>query len=115
MTAGITWPQLKELCHVELPLAESGLWKIEKKTITEKAGKQGRMMSLFSGHGRYTPAGTYTGLLYNGSVIMSDVPDEIRDVAAPIWKAHEVGGSILVTGLGLGMERPVCSVVPVCA
>jgi hypothetical protein len=70
---------------------ESGPWRIERRTI--QAG----------GFLQRTPPGTYTGLLCNGSVWMSDVPDEKRQHYEAYRQARQRGGRCLVHGLGLGM------------
>ena len=46
---------------VDVPEGQVGQWHVEKHTVTEKAASIGSMRAAFSG-GRFTPAGTYTGL-----------------------------------------------------
>ena len=55
---------------------------------------------MINGNDRYTPAGTYKGLLKDGEVIMSNTPDEIMD-HYPFKCAAQ--GQVLINGLGLGM------------
>lgn len=86
-----------------IPEGQSGSWRVERRTITEHEASLGNLRGMIHGHGRYTPAGTYTGLLRNGFVIMSDVPDEMRDHAEPFRQASMRGGRVLIHGLGLGM------------
>ena len=73
---------------------ERGPWRIERRTVER---------TPLGFRARETPPGTYTGLLRNGSVWMSDVPDEKRDHREPYWQAKRNGGRCLVHGLGLGM------------
>lgn len=72
-----------------------GKWKIEKFTID-------RVDFSALSHGRTSPAigEVFTRLTRNGEVIMSDTPDEIRDIIQPCVKAK---GSCLINGLGLGV------------
>lgn len=91
---------------VDLPEGESGDWKVERFTVSEKDEKWGRMRAMVSGSsaGRFVPAGTYTALKRRGEMIMSDTPDEIRDHREPIREAKRLGSTVhLVNGLGLGM------------
>lgn len=69
---------------------ERGPWRLERRTTGYRFRQR-------------TPPGTYTGLLRNGAVWMSDVPDEKRQHATALWQARERGGRCLVHGLGLGM------------
>ena len=93
--------------RVDVPEGESGDWKIKRFTVSEEDEKFGRLQAIMgsSSMGRFTPAGTYTGLYRRGgidgwSVIMSDTPDEIRDHLGFIY---QVKGRVLIHGLGLGM------------
>lgn len=87
-----------------LPLDERGKWRIEQRTITKEDERFLQLRSLFSfgGSGRYSPAGTYVGLLHGGQVVMSNTPDEIRDCREPVFQAKLRGGHVLINGLGLG-------------
>jgi spermidine synthase len=49
--------------------------------------------------------GWYTRLTRNGSIIMSDTPDEIRDHWDVIRRAN---GRVLINGLGLGVVLNAC-------
>jgi hypothetical protein len=51
-------------------------------------------------HGRGVPPGTYTRLMIDGKLVMSDTPDEMNDHWHAIWNAK---GSCLINGLGIGM------------
>lgn len=72
----------------------SGDWRIEHRT-TEREPLAFRP--------RAVPPGTYTGLLRNGAIWMSDTPDERSDHMQAYIEAKCRGGRILVHGLGLGM------------
>ncbi len=84
---------------VHVPEGEAGSWKVKCYTVTADNEKLQRIRAIFNG-GRYVPAGTYTQLTRNGSLVMSDTPDEIRDHWSFICKAS---GNVLINGLGLGM------------
>jgi SAM-dependent methyltransferase len=80
---------------VTVPEGVSGDYRIERFEVPEKyIGKwRDEMM------GREIPAGTYTRLLGNGTVMMSDTPSEMRDHRLFIVWAE---GKILIAGLGIG-------------
>lgn len=89
-----------ELMRSSIPDGESGIWRVEKFTVSEADEEFGRMrMHSFTSGGRYVPAGTYTRLLMGSSVMMSDTPDELIDHFYPLSLAS---GTCFVTGLGLG-------------
>jgi len=84
-----------------IPEGESGPWRIEKFTVTEKDAQFDALRGLVQGSGRHTPKGDYTRLLHRSSFmgpVMSDTPDERRDHLPIIWRK----GRILLNGLGLG-------------
>jgi len=79
---------------VSLPDMEQGQWRVEKFTTvkicwaSEKAG-------------RHVPVGqTFTRLLFDGQLLMSDTPAEQNDHRLPIIKAT---GDCMLHGLGLGL------------
>ncbi|NIQ88655.1 MAG: hypothetical protein GWN93_06070 [Deltaproteobacteria bacterium] len=84
----------------EIPEGVDGDWRVEKFTVTKKDEELERMRAAFSSLGRYVPAGDYTRLMCNGTVVMSDTPDEIGDHIHAISMAK---GNVLVNGLGLGV------------
>lgn len=86
--------------RVSVPVGSRGYWRVEHKTIADGDAKFGQLRAAINGHGRYVPAGQYTGLLFRGSVVMSDTPDEIRDHMGAINAAR---GRCLINGLGLGV------------
>lgn len=85
---------------VDWPDGQFGDWKVERYTVGSGTDQIAQMGSLFSG-GRSVPPGTYTRLMRRGSVIMSDTPDEIRDLVG-LRRAMTEGASVLIAGLGLG-------------
>ena len=82
------------MIKVTLPECSKGPWKIEKFTVD-------RMDFHALVHGREVPLGeTYTRLMKNGSLVMSDTPAEMNDHWEAVFRAK---GSCLLMGLGLGM------------
>lgn len=92
---------------VDVPEGTSGAWKVKRFTVSEEQGRHDAVMSMFGGHGRHVPAGTYTGLYRGGEPIMTDTPDEIRDHRRFMRTAT---GNVLIAGLGLGMVLQGCAV-----
>lgn len=88
-----------EKYKVNLEPGESGIWRLVKFTVTEEDEKHERMR-VWSNRGRWVPAGDYTALYRNSTIVMSDTPDEIRDHIEFIYQAK---GHVLINGLGLGM------------
>lgn len=93
---------LSEQLKVDVPEGESGIWKVERFTVSDDDAKFGALRAAISGGGmgRFVPEGTYTALKRRGYTIMSDTPDEIRD---HIGFVHKARGRVLIHGLGLGM------------
>jgi predicted methyltransferase len=87
---------------MSIPVAKRGRWHIEHHTVTKADARFNALYALTSGHGRYTPAGTYVGLKCGRALIMSNAPDEISDCQGPVGQARKRGGHVLVNGLGLG-------------
>lgn len=110
--------QEKRPYQVDVPEGRSGLWSVEKFTVSAEEARHDSAMSAIRGSSRHTPAGTYTGLYRKGfhinqpgDIIMSDTPDEYLDHADFIRAAH---GNVLIAGLGLGMVlQEVCRRVEV--
>ena len=92
---------MKLIPNVSLPNAEHEPWKLEQFTID----KEDAMMALFHYKGRAPSPGTYTRLMRNRTVVMSDVPAEKRDHIDPVLNAT---GHILLNGLGIGMVLNAC-------
>jgi hypothetical protein len=95
------WLTTEEL-KVNIPEGELDGYRVEKFTVTEKDENFGRLRARisFSSHGRFVPQGTYTRLIHERALLMSDTPDEIRDHFEAIQRAK---GHCLVNGLGLGV------------
>lgn len=90
--------------NVDVPEGESGSWKVERFEIS------GAELSLFNLRasikgGRFVKAGTFTRLMRDGEVIMSDTDAEKTD---HFWPVHKAKGVILLNGLGLGMVLNAC-------
>lgn len=87
---------------VNIPVGKSGVWRVEKFSVTPKDEKLERLRAMFSSssRGRFVPAGKYTRLMRNSTCVMSDTPNEIEDIRVPIMRAN---GNILINGLGLGV------------
>lgn len=83
--------------EVTIPDNKIGNWQIETFTVQDR--ELSEIMSLLR-YGRGVPAGTYKRLIRNGTTVMSNTPDEIRDF---LWFARRAHGSVLVNGLGLGV------------
>jgi hypothetical protein len=78
--------------------AIAGNWRIERFTVGRADASAQAFRALISGRGVTTP-GEYTRLMRGGRVVMSDTPDELRDMSEIVWRAT---GRVLVHGLGLG-------------
>jgi hypothetical protein len=102
----ISYPY-KEI-RVDLPESQSGDWKIERFEVSDDQAKLDRVRSMFSfsGGGRSTPAGKYTRLMRNGTVVMSDTPDEIHDFNQSIPYGDSID-KVHFNGLGLGISLDV--------
>ncbi len=94
----------------DIEVGTLGKWEVEKHTVTAADVTQ-QVGSMYS-TGRYTPAGTYAGLQrsrvgfldhISRTLVMSDAPDELRDLFEPIYRAS-LGDvrTVLIHGLGLG-------------
>ena len=89
---------------INIPDNKIGYWAIDTFTISKTQAHHFNMGQLFAGHGeRSIHPGTYKRLLFGNNTIMSNTPAEIRDHIHFIRKAQQVGGHILINGLGLGM------------
>lgn len=84
-----------------IPEGTSGVWSVEHFTVGKRDAEIERVRALFSSssRGRFTPEGQYMRLRRNGRVIMSNTPDELRDLREFKFKAK---GRVLINGLGLG-------------
>lgn len=82
-----------------IPEGWCGDWSVVKYEVT-KNDEISQAFSALRNGGRYVPVGTYTALKRGRTVVMSDTPDEIRDLREPLKRAE---GVCLVNGLGLGI------------
>jgi hypothetical protein len=82
------------LKKVDLPEMSRGPWKVERfKTDMID------FHSLLRGRG--VPLGEeFTRLMFEGGLVMSDTPAEMRDICDPVISAK---GSCLISGLGMGL------------
>lgn len=84
---------------VDVPEGEHGSVRIERFEVPKNSIESLRLAMS----GRGCPPGTYTKMLRNGRLWMSDTPAEQRDHMAVDWEIQRRGGRVLVMGLGLGM------------
>lgn len=82
---------------INVPDGISGNWAVESFTVED--GDTSQFISALK-YGRSVPGGKYKRLVRNGTTVMSNTPDEIRDFLPFTFKAH---GSIIINGLGLGV------------
>lgn len=83
--------------EINVPDGISGDWSVSTFVVEDDDLSQ-RISMWKSGRG--VPGGTYKRLMRNGTVVMSNTPDEIRDFMNFL---HNAKGSILINGLGLGV------------
>lgn len=91
-----------EKYKVDIPIGESGEWRIEKFKVEEEDVKRQEMRASFhpGEWGRIVPVGEYTRLMHGDVLVMSDTPAEIMDHLDVI---REAKGRVLLNGLGLGV------------
>lgn len=87
---------------VDVPEGQSGDWRVERFEVSNEPSVA--LLSLAMSGRSFRP-GRYTKLTYRGSVIMSDTPAEQRDHSIIV---HKATGSVLITGLGLGLVANAC-------
>ena len=94
---------------VTVPEGKSGIWSVEKFTVSQRDAKFFNLRQAINSHRGYRPIshGKYTRLAREGAwdAIMTDTPAEIRDHLDPIYEAK---GYILINGLGLGVVLNAC-------
>lgn len=94
---------------VSVPEGRSGDWSVERFDISQDEASQFNLRAAFQfGAGRGGPlrrvtADTYTRLMHNRTMVMSDTPADGQDHLVPVLKARVLGGHVLLHGLGLGM------------
>lgn len=90
--------------RVDLPEMASETMRIERFTISPEEAKVEGMRMLIHGAGYRAPrAGTYTRIIRNGRLWMSDTDAEVRDHLEAIRQIGRRGGRILINGLGIGL------------
>lgn len=91
---------------VDVPEGVAGDWRIEKFTVSQvEADLFNFGNSRNARSGRDIDPDTYTRLMYQGTVVMSDTPAEKRDHIEFISRAKR---HILINGLGLGYAVEAC-------
>ena len=88
--------------EVTVPDGVSGNWKVSSFSVSQCEYEVTRMRATFRGGRGIVPVGNYKQLLCNGTIIMSNTPDEIRDHISFIRRGL-LSKNILINGLGLGM------------
>ena len=92
--------------RVQVPLGESGPWKIWHREIMYDLA-----YLRFARDGRHPGLGTHTFLSHEErGTIMSDTAAEISDLLIALDKMQ--GGNVLVSGLGLGMAVHIMTKIP---
>ena len=86
--------------EINVPDGISGNWSIESFTVSKQDSDFQNIRALFQNGRGSLPSGNYKKLKHNGTMVMSNVPDEIRDFQNFLYSAH---GHILINGLGLGV------------
>jgi len=103
---GVNLRSLMDALHTDIPEGVSGDWRVERFEVTEAEISLARLRAQCNpnamGRGSMDP-GTHTRLMRGGTLVMSDTPDEIRDIWGPIMQAGRRGGHCLVNGMGLGL------------
>lgn len=82
-----------------IPEMEFGRWTVDKFTITENSLEN---LRLAVRENRAARPGTYTRLSRGHTLVMSDTTAEFRDHLRLFWNTGEIGGRVLIAGLGLG-------------
>jgi hypothetical protein len=92
---------------VDLPEGTHGSVAVERFEVVKNV-EWARLLVA----GRYCPEGHYTRLMRNGELWMSDTPMEKRDHATAAFAINQMGGRVLIGGLGLGMILRVALLTP---
>lgn len=86
---------------VTVPEGASGRWAVQRFTVSREDAQWANLRATIGGErGRGISPGDYTRLVHGATVVMSDVPAEMRDHVDAVLNAK---GDCLVNGLGLGM------------
>lgn len=84
---------------INIPDAVSGDWAVTSFEVSEKDADFHNMRESCHTH-RYIKPGHYKKLSRGGHTVMSDTPSEVSDSIQFIYQAK---GSLLISGLGLGV------------
>lgn len=85
--------------YVPVPEGRRGRWSVERFQVSDSEARFGNLRAALKGRGGIN-AGTYTKLVCDREIVMSDTPDELRDFQLAVRMAT---GRVLVNGLGLGL------------
>ena len=86
--------------EINVPDGISGNWSVESFTVSKQDSDFQRLRAIFQSGRGSLPAGNYKKLKHNGTIVMSNTPDEIRDFQGFLYSAN---GHILINGLGIGI------------
>ena len=86
--------------EIDVPDGISGNWAVKSFLVTKENSNFERMRSIFQHVRGYLPPGNYKKLTNNGTMVMSNTPDEIRDF---LYSLSCINGKVLINGLGLGV------------
>jgi hypothetical protein len=87
-----------------LPEGRSGEVEVKRIVVTESETRMGALRASIKGGWSAIKPGTYTGLYRNGSLWMSDTPDERRDHIGFVYRLNWCQGqSAIINGLGIGV------------
>jgi 16S rRNA A1518/A1519 N6-dimethyltransferase RsmA/KsgA/DIM1 with predicted DNA glycosylase/AP lyase activity len=87
-----------------IPNGKKGIWEIQDFEVDNDGAKLHNLRCILTGNPtRAVLPGKYKRLMKNGLCMMSNTPAEIYDHIGFMWIAKEVGGHILINGLGLGV------------
>lgn len=99
----MTYLRYDEAMTLDLPEIDQDGVKVVKFEIDEAQSRfAGLRAAIGFGRGAIRP-GTYTKVLIDGKLWMSDTPDEKRDHSQVFYEAQRRGGRVLINGLGAGM------------
>ena len=111
----LTYQQLEDAMAVTVPEGESGNVAIRRFTVSEQDARFFNLRQAFSygGRGRSIKAGTYTKLVRNRTLWMSDTPAERHDHVSFVKDVADDATvqSVLVTGLGIGMVAQALTMI----
>lgn len=86
-----------------IPEGISGIWRVENFVVSDESARFENLRAMFKPGQRTIRPGTYQRLMHGSTCVMSNTPSEMKDHSDFIRRAKNVGGNILINGLGLGM------------